>query len=203
MNDKKPFIKLDLTMFENNGKVEFVHVVKRNRYKAAKALTGFLVGLKNEATDSKETSRIIVKFISNQKITKDEEKHLKTQVYDVFKILGIGVPFILIPGATLLIPFLLKAAEKKGIDLIPSNFRGNNEIINQKIMSLVTIKRSHIETELLVLKSKLESEGIKCYLKNEFTTQIMTHMATFDVELQVSQEDLTRVNQILDEIKNN
>jgi hypothetical protein len=31
-------------------------------------------------------------------------------------------------------------------------------------MSFVTIKESHIESDLLVLKSILESEGIKCWL---------------------------------------
>jgi len=60
-------------------------------------------------------------------------------------------------------------------------------------MSLITIKKSHIESELLVLKSKLESEGIKCYLKNEFTTQIMNYLPSFEVELQVSDLDLERV----------
>lgn len=68
-------------------------------------------------------------------------------------------------------------------------------------MSLITIKKSHIEADLLILKGRLESEGIKCYLKNEFTTQIMSHMATFDVELQVSDSDLERVKEILAEIK--
>ena len=70
-------------------------------------------------------------------------------------------------------------------------------------MSLITVKRSHIETDLLILKSRLESEGIKCYLRNEFTTQIMNHMATFDVELQVSDLDLERVKEIMTEIENN
>lgn len=70
-------------------------------------------------------------------------------------------------------------------------------------MSLITIKESHVEADLLVLKSILESEGIKCYLKNEFTTQIMSHMATFTVELQVSTKDLERVRKILKEIDNN
>lgn len=68
-------------------------------------------------------------------------------------------------------------------------------------MSLITIKESHIELDLLVLKSRLESEGIKCYLKNEFTTGIMSHMATFVVELQVSSSDLERVQEILKEIE--
>jgi hypothetical protein len=68
-------------------------------------------------------------------------------------------------------------------------------------MSFVTIKESHAESDLLVLKSILESEGIKCYLKNEFTTQIMSHMANFAVELQVSDSDLDRVQEILKKIE--
>lgn len=67
-------------------------------------------------------------------------------------------------------------------------------------MDFVTIKESHIESDLIVLKSRLESEGIKCYLKNEFTTQIMSHMSTFVVELQVSTSDLERAQEILKEI---
>ena len=66
-------------------------------------------------------------------------------------------------------------------------------------MSFVTIKESHVETDLLVLKSRLEAEGIKCYLKNEFTAQIMSHMATFTAELQVSSTDLKRALEIIKE----
>jgi hypothetical protein len=120
----KELVGIDLTIFENNDKKEFARIVKRNKHKTIRALTHFLVGIKNEADDTKETSLIIYKFISQQKITKKDEKHLKNQVCDIFKILGIGVPFMIIPGATLLIPFIIKVAEKKGIDLVPSNFRG-------------------------------------------------------------------------------
>ena len=67
-------------------------------------------------------------------------------------------------------------------------------------MGLVTIKRSHNEVDLMVLKSRLESEGIKCFLRNEFTTQLMSHMATFEVELQVSDSDLKRVEEILADV---
>lgn len=132
MNKK---IKIDLTIFEKNGQKEFVQIIKTNKLRANKALNDFFNGVKNEAVDTKETSRIIVKYVSTQKISKTEEKHIKTQVYDMFKILGIGVPFVFIPGATLIIPFLLKAAEKKGIDLIPSNFKAdelNKITINSK-----------------------------------------------------------------------
>jgi hypothetical protein len=69
-------------------------------------------------------------------------------------------------------------------------------------MNLITIKESHVVSDLLVLKSRLESEGIKYYLKNEYTTQIMNHMATFLAELQVSSLDIERVQEILKEIEN-
>jgi len=68
-------------------------------------------------------------------------------------------------------------------------------------MNLITIKKSHIESTLLVLKSKLESEGIECYLKNEFTTQIMNYLPSFEVELQVSQIDLEKALEILNEFE--
>lgn len=68
-------------------------------------------------------------------------------------------------------------------------------------MGFVTVKESHVESDLLVLKSKLESEGISCFLKNQFTTQIMSHMANFTVELQVSTMDLERAQEIIKEIE--
>lgn len=68
-------------------------------------------------------------------------------------------------------------------------------------MSLVTIKKAHLESELLVLKSKLEAEGILCHFKNEFTTQIMNYLPSFEVELQVSALDLERVREVLKAIE--
>ncbi|GAA3577919.1 putative signal transducing protein [Snuella lapsa] len=63
--------------------------------------------------------------------------------------------------------------------------------------SLVTVKRSHLESELLALKGRLEAEGIQCFLKNEFTTQVMNYMPTFEVELQVSDSDLEKVKEVM------
>lgn len=70
-------------------------------------------------------------------------------------------------------------------------------------MSFVTIKKSHLEGDLLVLKSALESEEIKCYLKNEFTTQIINFMPLFEVELQVNYSDLEKAQEILNGINDN
>ena len=70
-------------------------------------------------------------------------------------------------------------------------------------MSLITIKSSRHETDLLILKSRLESEGIECYLKNELTTQLMNYIPTFEIELQVQKLDLERVKKVMNEIENN
>lgn len=70
-------------------------------------------------------------------------------------------------------------------------------------MHFITIKKSHLESDLLVLKSKLESEGIRCFLRNEFTTQVMNYMPTFEVELQVPDSDLEKATSILNEINCN
>lgn len=67
-------------------------------------------------------------------------------------------------------------------------------------MGWVTIKSSHYETDLLPLKSRLEAEGIKCFIRNEHTTQVMSHMATFVAELQVPESDMEKVREILAEI---
>lgn len=127
MQDKNQQNKLDLSEVNLKGRFDFARVLIRNRSKISNALNIFFKGVKSEASDTKETSRIIVKYVGNQKIAKEEEQHLKKQVYDMFKILGIGIPFVLIPGAAILIPLLLKAAEKRGIDLLPSNFKASEQ----------------------------------------------------------------------------
>ena len=67
-------------------------------------------------------------------------------------------------------------------------------------MSLITIKESHLASDLTVLKSRLEAEGIRCSLKNEHITQIMNYMPTFVVELQVSNSDLVKAKEIMHEM---
>ncbi|MBJ6367987.1 putative signal transducing protein [Snuella sedimenti] len=49
----------------------------------------------------------------------------------------------------------------------------------------------------MALKGRLEAEGITCYLKNEFTTQLMNYLPTFEVELQVYESDLDCVKEVM------
>ena len=67
-------------------------------------------------------------------------------------------------------------------------------------MNFVTVKESHYLADLSVLKSRLESEGIECRLKNELTTQVMNHIPSFTVELQVPESEVEHVREILIEI---
>lgn len=64
-------------------------------------------------------------------------------------------------------------------------------------MSLVTIKSSHYESDLLVLKSRLEAEGIPCFLKNEFSTQMLSHIPASEVELQIMDEDIDKARDFI------
>lgn len=100
----------------------FIKFLVKNKQKTGLVLLQFLRDLKDEAVDTKEASYIIGNYLFHQKITKKEEQLLKQQVYDKLKIIGIGIPFMMIPGASFLIPLLVKIAKKKGINLMPSNF---------------------------------------------------------------------------------
>jgi hypothetical protein len=66
-------------------------------------------------------------------------------------------------------------------------------------MKLVTIKESRYAADLAILKSRLESEGIECWLKNELTSQVINYVPSIYAELQVAESDLERVKEILTE----
>jgi len=82
----------------------------------------FLQGLKTEYDGDKEAVFIIQKYIVDKTITDADEHILKTQLMDSLKIVGIGVPFALIPGASVLLPIIIKIAAKHNIDLMPTAF---------------------------------------------------------------------------------
>lgn len=82
----------------------------------------FLHGIRAEYNGDKEACSIIRKYIREGKISNDEEHILKVQLMDSLKIVGIGVPFVLIPGASILMPILIKIADKHNIQLMPTAF---------------------------------------------------------------------------------
>ena len=66
--------------------------------------------------------------IWERKAIKKEERELKPQFYDVLKIMGVGIPFFMIPGSTVLVPFLVKLSRKLGLDIISTSFRKEEDI---------------------------------------------------------------------------
>ena len=82
----------------------------------------FLQGIKTEYNGDKEACAIIQKYIREGKISDEEEHLLRGQLMDSLKIVGIGVPFVMIPGASILMPILIKIAGKHNIQLMPSAF---------------------------------------------------------------------------------
>ena len=125
MEDKNNIKKeeIDFSYFETKETWEFSEKLKTHGTKATEVLKNFVSKMGTEAKETHEASKIIVKFLKEGKVNKEEEHELKTQIYDLFKMAGIGIPFMLIPGSTLLMPFLIKLANKRGIDLLPSAFK--------------------------------------------------------------------------------
>lgn len=123
----KTNFELDFTYFEKIETKEFSQKLKEHKDKASVALKGFVLKMGTEAKETHQASKVVIKFLKEGKVSKEEEHELRTQVYDLFKMAGIGIPFMLIPGSTLLLPYLIKIAEKKGIDLLPSAFKKEEE----------------------------------------------------------------------------
>ena len=124
-NDKTE--EIDFSYFETKETREFSEKLKAHRNKATEVMKNFVSKMGTEAKETHEASKVVVKFLKEGKVSKEEEHELKTQIYDLFKMAGIGIPFMLIPGSTLLMPFLIKLAKKKGINLLPSAFKKEEE----------------------------------------------------------------------------
>ncbi len=87
----------------------------------------FLHNIRTEITETKEAGLIVRKYVEGGDLTDEEEHILKTQLCDTLKMLGVMVPFVLIPGASVLMPILIKVAEKHNIELMPSAFNDRKD----------------------------------------------------------------------------
>jgi len=96
--------------------------------KTKQILKDFFLGIKNEAKETKEASQLIRKHLNGNKLTKEEIKIVREQFYDILRGAGIGIPFMLIPMGSLLIPLMLKLSAKLGVELLPSSFRKEKQI---------------------------------------------------------------------------
>ena len=121
VKNKKWYV--DFSFFENNGSKDFAKKLKLNSDEASKVFRVFFKNLNNEAKETRDAGKLVYKYLKTGNLSNEEEKVLKLQFYDLLKVMGVGVPFVMIPGASILIPFLLKIADKLGIDIIPSSFK--------------------------------------------------------------------------------
>ena len=119
---------LDYSFLEEKGYIGFASRLKLNGVKSAKAFKAFFNSLRKEARETKQSSYFVVKFLKESKLSKKEEKELMLQFYDVLKIMGVGIPFFMIPGATVLVPFLIKLSRKLGLDIIPTSFKKDEDL---------------------------------------------------------------------------
>lgn len=75
----------------------------------------FLQGLKTEYGGDKEALLIIRQYIETGSISAGQDHILRTQLDDTLKLVGVGIPFVLIPGASILMPILIKVAARHKI----------------------------------------------------------------------------------------
>ena len=112
----------DYKSFLTEGK--FQNFISKISRKGFDAIVDFINKVAKETKETKEAAKIIKKYIKGQGITPEEDIILKRQIYDILKAVGIGVPFMLIPGSSILLPLIIKIAKRKGINLLPSAFAG-------------------------------------------------------------------------------
>lgn len=103
--------------------------VKEEIAKYARAFTGeatrYHAGIKGEAIGTKESFIILTRYIKKEKITREERKKFKLQVFQLLKGIGVIVPPMLIPlpfVGTILLVVLDHLLLSMNIHLLPSSF---------------------------------------------------------------------------------
>lgn len=101
--------------------MKYLENFKKNRLNVT--IVDFLKRLKKEGAETSEAAKILSRYASGEKVSKEDMEKFRNQLIDVVKIIGIGIPMAVIPGSTLLLPLVLKVAKKYNIDVRPSSFK--------------------------------------------------------------------------------
>jgi len=118
-----------------NNKI-FNYIVNNFNKKEIKSkLLNFKNNTKNQALDYKKVSVLIKKFLKKEKLTVDDYKLIKKVIIDTFKISTLTGIFLL-PAGSIWLTALIKLFKKFNIDIIPDNFKLNenynfNDLLNQ------------------------------------------------------------------------
>jgi hypothetical protein len=100
-------------------------IMKERIDKLNLTILDFLIKLKREGNETSEAAIILSRYAKGEKISLEDAEKFRNQMIDVIKMLGIGIPFVVIPGSTLLLPIVLSVAKKYNIDIFPSSFKEN------------------------------------------------------------------------------
>ncbi len=83
----------------------------------------FLKKIKKEGSETSEAAIILARYAKGEEVSKEDMDKFRNQMIDVLKVLGIGIPFTIIPGSSLLLPLVISIAKKYNIDILPSSFK--------------------------------------------------------------------------------
>lgn len=83
----------------------------------------FFQDVDKQFDDDKQATTIIKDFIAQGHITEEQEEYLKSQVENSLKAIGLMIPMAILPGASILVPLLIKVAAAHHIDLLPEDFQ--------------------------------------------------------------------------------
>ena len=83
----------------------------------------FFNNWRKKANETKQASYLLVKFINEGKLSKSEKKRVKASILRGVKLMGLGIPFFIIPFASVLVPFSFNLSTKFGMDILPISFK--------------------------------------------------------------------------------
>lgn len=101
--------------------------VKKKGVAGKEQFKKFLVGLKQELSETKEGVFLLRKIMRGEKLTPQEVEFVKEQAKDITLGTALLGLFIL-PGGAFLTAALVKVAKKLGIEITPSAFREEVEL---------------------------------------------------------------------------
>ena len=78
----------------------------------------FLKRLKKEGNETSEAAVILSRYAKGEEVSKEDMDKFRNQMIDVIKVLGIGIPFTVIPGSSLLLPLVISIAKKYNIRIV-------------------------------------------------------------------------------------
>ena len=111
----------------------------------------FTSGMKGEAIETKESFRILAKYLKNEKLTGAEKKQFKKQTLNILKSAGVVVPVMLIPLpfiSTLLLIIMDHVLISMNIQILPSAF------YNTEKKDVLTIEGIRKDLKRIIFRKK-------------------------------------------------